>query len=93
MMLRVTTESEDISEVSEKNMDVIHICHNNQSFGKTGHHRASLTPRIAYTSTTPLGKVKQAKNMPIKAASHRIPHVATACPSFPIDFPNKVQRA
>ena len=31
--------------------------------------------------------------MPAIAAAHNIPYVATACPSYPIDFVNKVKRA
>jgi pyruvate ferredoxin oxidoreductase beta subunit len=31
--------------------------------------------------------------MPIIMAAHRIPYIATACPSYPIDFLNKVKKA
>lgn len=84
---------QSLSGAAEKNIDMIYICYNNQSFGNTGHQRASSTPRTSYTSTTPLGKVEQAKDMPIIMAAHRIPYVATACPSYPIDFLNKVKKA
>ena len=72
---------------------MIYICYNNQSFGNTGHQRASSTPRASYTTTTPVGKVEVAKDMPAIVAAHRIPYVATACPAFPVDFLNKVKKA
>ena len=33
------------------------------------------------------------KNMPAIAAAHKIPYVATACPSYPIDLVQKVKKA
>ncbi len=84
---------QSLSGAAEKNIDMIYICYNNQSFGNTGHQRASSTPRASYTSTTPSGKVEAAKDMPIIMAAHRIPYIATACPSYPIDFLNKVKKA
>lgn len=84
---------QSLSGAAEKNIDMIYICYNNQSFGNTGHQRASSTPRASCTSTTPVGKVEVAKDMPAIMAAHRIPYVATACPAFPVDFLNKVKRA
>ncbi|HIE31059.1 MAG TPA: pyruvate synthase subunit beta [Methanosarcinales archaeon] len=84
---------QSLSGAAEKNIDMIYICYNNQSFGNTGHQRASSTPRASYTTTTPFGKVETAKDMPSIMAAHRIPYIATACPSFPIDFLNKVEKA
>jgi pyruvate ferredoxin oxidoreductase beta subunit len=84
---------QSLSGAAEKNIDMIYICYNNQSFGNTGHQRASSTPRASYTTTTPVGKVEVAKDMPAIMAAHRIPYIATACPSYPIDFLNKVKKA
>ena len=84
---------QSLSGAAEKNIDMIYICYNNQSFGNTGHQRASSTPRASYTSTTPVGKVEVAKDMPAIMAAHKIPYIATACPSYPIDFVNKVTKA
>lgn len=76
---------QSLSGAAEKNIDMIYICYNNQSFGNTGHQRASSTPRASYTTTTPVGKVEVAKDMPAIMAAHRIPYVATACPAFPAE--------
>lgn len=84
---------QSLSGAAEKNIDMIYICYNNQSFGNTGHQRASSTPRASYTTTTPVGKVEVAKDMPAIMAAHKIPYIATACPSYPIDFVNKVTKA
>ena len=63
----------------------------------TGIQRSSATPLGASTTTSPAGKVSigQAtwkKNMPAIVASHDIPYVATACPSYPFDLMSKVAK-
>ena len=64
----------------------------------TGIQRSSATPFGAATTTTPAGSVTAGqttwkKNMPEIAAAHRIPYVATACPSYPLDLIQKVRKA
>ncbi len=63
----------------------------------TGIQRSSSTPYGAWTTTAPDGKksIGQAtwkKNMPEIAVAHKIPYVATACPSYPFDLMDKVKR-
>ncbi|MCD6455639.1 MAG: hypothetical protein J7K81_02460 [Methanophagales archaeon] len=63
----------------------------------TGIQRSSSTPYGAWTTTAPVGKksIGQAtwkKNMPEIAVAHKIPYVATACPSYPFDLMDKVKR-
>jgi pyruvate ferredoxin oxidoreductase beta subunit len=55
--------------------------------------RSGATPYGAWTTTTPSGKRERKKDMPLIMAAHRIPYVATACPSYPIDFVNKLRKA
>ena len=64
----------------------------------TGIQRSSSTPYGASTTTAPAGKksigqVTWKKNMPLIAAAHNIPYVATACPSYPFDLMDKVKKA
>jgi pyruvate ferredoxin oxidoreductase beta subunit len=40
-----------------------------------------------------MGQMTWKKNMPAIAAAHKIPYVATACPSYPIDLVQKVKKA
>jgi pyruvate ferredoxin oxidoreductase beta subunit len=39
-----------------------------------------------------IGQMTWKKNMPEIAVAHRIPYVATACPSYPFDLIDKVKR-
>ena len=64
----------------------------------TGIQRSSGTPMGASTTTAPAGKVSMGqktwkKNMPEIMVAHGIPYVATACPSYPLDFIRKMEKA
>jgi formate hydrogenlyase subunit 6/NADH:ubiquinone oxidoreductase subunit I len=77
---------------------MIYLCTDNEAYMNTGIQRSSSTPFGASTTTSPAGRVKPGqmtwkKNMAAIAAAHNIPYVATACPSYPMDFIEKVKRA
>ena len=64
----------------------------------TGIQRSGLTPFGAWTTTTPVGKVKrgedrQKKNLPAIVAAHGAPYVATASVAYPVDYMNKIKKA
>jgi len=64
----------------------------------TGIQRSGATPFGASTTTEPagsasFGKKAWKKNVPEIMVAHNLPYVATACPSYPIDFMNKVKKA
>jgi pyruvate ferredoxin oxidoreductase beta subunit len=64
----------------------------------TGIQRSSATPFGAMTTTSPPGKKSKGqmtwkKNMPMIAAAHNIPYVATASPAYHLDLMNKVKKA
>jgi pyruvate ferredoxin oxidoreductase beta subunit len=59
----------------------------------TGVQRSSFTPLGARTSTTPLGNKTRKKNMPLLAANHGIPYVATATVDDFRDLQRKVKTA
>ena len=82
-----------LSGAAERETDFIYICYDNEAYGNTGMQRSGATPYGAWTTTTPSGKKERKKNMPLIMAAHRIPYVATACPSYPIDFVNKLRKA
>lgn len=63
----------------------------------TGIQRSSLTPRYAWTTTSEVGMVIPGKVQPKKdlvaiAQAHKIPYVATACTSYPLDLINKAKK-
>jgi len=82
-----------LSGAAERETNFIYICYDNEAYGNTGVQRSGATPYGAWTTTTPTGKRERKKNMPLIMAAHRIPYVATACPSYPIDFINKIRKA
>ena len=82
-----------LSGAAERGTNFIYICYDNEAYGNTGMQRSGATPYGAWTTTTPTGKRERKKDMPLIMAAHRIPYVATACPSYPIDFVNKLRKA
>ena len=64
----------------------------------TGVQRSSSTPFGASTTTSPSGTVQSGqltwkKDMVSIAAAHKIPYIATATPSYPLDLTAKVKKA
>ena len=82
-----------LSGAAERGTDFLYICYDNEAYGNTGMQRSGATPYGAWTTTTPLGKKERKKDMPMIMAAHRIPYVATACTSYPLDFVNKLKKA
>lgn len=82
-----------LSGAAERETDFIYVCYDNEAYGNTGMQRSGATPYGAWTTTTPAGKKERKKDMPFIMAAHRIPYVATACPSYPMDFIKKLKKA
>ncbi|MCJ7426178.1 MAG: pyruvate synthase subunit PorB [Dehalococcoidales bacterium] len=86
-----------LSGALERGHNFLYICFDNEAYMNTGIQRSSATPFGAATTTSPVGKksigqVSWKKNMPAIAAAHNIPYVATACPSYPFDLIEKVEK-
>ncbi|MEM3549994.1 MAG: pyruvate synthase subunit PorB [Candidatus Bathyarchaeia archaeon] len=84
---------QSLSAAAERGTNFIYICYDNEAYGNTGLQRSGATPYGAWTTTTPKGKREHKKNMPLIMAAHGIPYIATASPSYPIDFVNKLRKA
>jgi pyruvate ferredoxin oxidoreductase beta subunit len=87
-----------LSGALERGTNFTYICVDNEAYMNTGIQRSSSTPYGAATTTSPPGKksIGQAtwkKNMPKIAAAHYTPYVATASPSYPFDFFEKIKKA
>ena len=87
-----------LSGAWERGHDLLYVCYDNEAYMNTGIQRSSATPFGASTTTSPAGKLsigqtRWKKNMPAIAAAHDIPYVATACPSYPFDLIDKVNKA
>ncbi|MGQ9508537.1 MAG: pyruvate synthase subunit PorB [Thermodesulfobacteriota bacterium] len=86
-----------LSGALERGHDFIYVCTDNEAYMNTGIQRSSSTPFGASTTTSPAGRIKMGqvtwkKNMAEIAAAHKIPYVATACPSYPIDLIQKLKK-
>lgn len=87
-----------LSGALERGHDFTYICLDNEAYMNTGIQRSSGTPFGAMTTTSPPGRKSKGqmtwkKNMPLIAAAHNIPYVATASPAFHLDLMNKVKKA
>ncbi len=86
------------SGAAERNEDIIMIVYDNEAYMNTGIQRSGTTPYKAWTTTTPVGSVRQGKrnlkkDLPGIMAAHRIPYVATASPAYIADFKRKLKKA
>ena len=86
-----------LSGALERGHDFLYLCFDNEAYMNTGIQRSSATPFGAHTTTSPAGKnsigqVTWKKDMPAIAAAHKIPYVATACPSYHTDLIRKVEK-
>ncbi|HOW57764.1 MAG TPA: pyruvate synthase subunit PorB [Smithellaceae bacterium] len=87
-----------LSGAMERGHNMLFVCFDNEAYMNTGIQRSSGTPMGASTTTAPAGKVSMGqktwkKNVTEIMVAHNVPYVATACPSYPLDFINKVEKA
>jgi pyruvate ferredoxin oxidoreductase beta subunit len=87
-----------LSGAFERRHNLIYVCFDNEAYMNTGIQRSSSTPLGASTTTSPAGKVSIGqntwkKNLPAIFAAHEIEYIATACPSYPFDLKNKIEKA
>ena len=87
-----------LSGAMERGHDMIYVCFDNEAYMNTGIQRSSGTPMGASTTTAPAGEASSGqktwkKNMPEIMVAHEIPYVATVCPSYPLDFIRKFEKA
>jgi pyruvate ferredoxin oxidoreductase beta subunit len=84
---------QSISGMFERGHNVLYVCYDNEAYMNTGVQRSSFTPLGARTTTTPLGNKTRKKNLPLLAADHGIPYVATATVDDYRDLQKKVKTA
>ncbi|MBE9522262.1 MAG: pyruvate synthase subunit beta [Proteobacteria bacterium] len=82
-----------LSGAADRNENIIYCCFDNEAYMNTGIQSSSLTPRLAWTMTTPLGRPLKKKNMVEIMGAHKIPYAASACSCFPDDLRRKISEA
>lgn len=86
---------QSLSATAERNDDIIFVCNDNEAYMNTGNQRSSATPEYAWTTTTPIGAIKNTRKKDLVGimVAHHIPYVATACIAYPEDLIAKVKKA
>jgi len=74
---------QSLSGALERGHNFVYVCYDNEAYMNTGIQRSSATPRGAWTTTTPAGKVipgktQYRKDLTAIVAAHNIPYVAQA---------------
>jgi pyruvate ferredoxin oxidoreductase beta subunit len=82
-----------ISGMFERGHNVLYVCYDNEAYMNTGVQRSGSTPFGTRTTTTPGGNKRLKKNIPLLAADHGIPYVATATVDDYRDLQRKVKTA
>jgi pyruvate ferredoxin oxidoreductase beta subunit len=84
---------QSLSGAFERDTDFLYICYDNEAYGNTGMQRSGATPLGARTTTTPMGKADEKKDIDAIVAAHHPPYQATACSAYPQDIFKKVEKA
>ncbi len=89
---------QSLSGALERGHNFTYVCYDNEAYMNTGIQRSGSTPKGAFTTTAPAGKVEPGKRQCKKdltaiVAAHDIPYVVQASPHRARDLMNKVQKA
>lgn len=89
---------QSLSGAAERGENIIWICQNNEAYMNTGIQRSGATPRWAWTTTTPVGRITKGKqvwnkDMAAILEAHGVPYVARASVAFIPDFKRKLKVA
>jgi pyruvate/2-oxoacid:ferredoxin oxidoreductase beta subunit len=82
-----------LSACFERGHKVIVVVQDNQGYAATGGQRSGTTPLKAWTRSTPEGKSRSPKYMPLIMLAHDAPYVATCSVAYPEDIFEKVKKA
>lgn len=88
-----------LSGAAERNDDMIYICYDNEAYMNTGIQRSGATPYGAWTTTTPIGRIKKVgkterkKDVPMIMAAHKVPYIATVSLAHTQDYLRKLRKA
>ncbi|MDO8692262.1 MAG: thiamine pyrophosphate-dependent enzyme [Dehalococcoidia bacterium] len=87
-----------LSGAAERGENIIYICYDNEAYMATGIQRSSSTSYLAWTNTTPIGKMRHGKetpgkNVPLLMVFHGAPYVATATIGDMEDYAEKLEKA
>jgi len=82
-----------LSGALERKENFVYVCYDNGAYMNTGIQRSSATPKGAYTTTTPAGKIEWRKDLAKICIAHGIDYVATASPNNFADLAMKAEKA
>jgi 2-oxoisovalerate ferredoxin oxidoreductase beta subunit len=87
-----------LSGMVERGTRALYVMYDNEAYMNTGIQRSSSTPVGAWTTTTPVGNIRDFKKHPKKnmveiMVAHGIPYTATCSIAWPRDLIEKLQKA
>ena len=87
-----------LSGMVDRGHNVLYVCYTNECYANTGVQRSSATPYAAWTTTSPVGKIKHGNPTFTKPVAEMIavqgaPYVATASIGYLKDIDAKVKKA
>jgi len=83
----------NVSACFERGHKVILVLQDNQGYAATGGQRSGTTAFKAWTRSTPEGKSRPPKYLPLIMLAHDAPYVATCSVAYPEDIFRKVKKA
>jgi formate dehydrogenase major subunit len=89
---------QSLSGAMERGHNMLYVCYDNGAYMNTGFQRSGATPPGAWTTTSPVGKVKRGKEQSRKdltaiMIAHGLSYVAQASPHDPRDLVRKAAKA
>ncbi|MBU1006484.1 MAG: pyruvate ferredoxin oxidoreductase [Candidatus Omnitrophica bacterium] len=89
---------QSLSGALERGHNFVYVCYDNGAYMNTGAQRSGATPKGAWTTTAPNGKVSYGKpqfrkDLTAIVAAHKIPYVAQASASHWNDLVTKSEKA
>lgn len=82
-----------LSGAVERGHRFIYICYDNEAYMNTGIQRSGATPKGAWTTTSPGGKLEIKKDVVAMLLAQGIPYAATASAGFVEDLARKIEKA
>ena len=87
-----------LSGMLERKHHVMYVLYDNEAYMNTGIQRSGATPKYAWTTTTPVGKVLKGKlewrkDIDRIVQAHDIPYQASTTVAYVIDMANKFRKA
>ncbi len=89
---------QSLSGMLERRHKVMYVLYDNEAYMNTGIQRSGATPKYAWTTTTPVGRVmrgkaEERKDIDMIVYAHNIQYIAATTIAYVVDMANKFRKA